>query len=202
MALGWDIAAQAQLAGGTVKPAILFRMATDPVVRLWGGAGDLAMGEDLIEDTEGAIYTGMGELLSLPQVNALVNGLAERVEFQLSGAAISGEIAAIAGTEAADIRGAVVHLGFMVFGADMQQLSPTAWLWDGVADSLKVSRQGDDQGGVSRAIGLSVGSLLTGRQRANLGYFSDADQRRRSSDDAYCSLVKTYSAGSTKNWPI
>lgn len=202
MALGWDIASQAQLAGSLVKPAVLFRMATDPVVRLWGGAGDLELAFDLIEDTDGAVYTGMGELLSLPQVNALVNGLAERVEFQLSGAAVTGEVAAIASTEAADIRGAAVNVGFFVFGPDLQQLSPTAWLWDGLADSLTVSRQPQDDGTAQRTISLSVGSLLTGRQRPNLDYWSDAMQRRRSSDDAYCHLVKTYSAGTTKDWPI
>jgi len=202
MALGWDLVSQAQLAGSLVKPAVLFRMASDPVVRLWGGAGDLELASDLIEDTDGATYTGLGELLSLPQVNALVNGLAERVEFQLSGAAITGEVAAIASSEAADIRGAAVNVGFFIFGADLQQLSPTAWLWDGVADSLTVARQDGGDGTIQRTISLSVGSLMTGRQRPNLDYWSDAMQRRRSSDDEFCHLVKTYSQGSTKNWPI
>lgn len=202
MAIGWDIAAQAQLAGGQVRPAVLFRMATDPVVRIWAGAGDLAIPSDLIEDVDEAIYTGMGELLNLEAVNALINGLAERREFSLSGAAVTGEVADIAAGEASDIRGAAVNIGFFVFDSALQKLSPTAWLWDGVADTLKVAFQSDAQGNVTRTLTLSVGSVLTGRQRPTLGYFSDADQRRRSADDAYCSLVKTYSTGSTKNWPI
>lgn len=201
MSLSWTRALQAHLAGGEVRPAILFRMATDPVVRLWAGAGDLALGSDAIETTDGAIYTGMGELLSPPQVNALVNGLAERVDFTLSGAAVSGEVAAIASTEAADIRGAAVNLGFFVFDADYQQLTPALWLWDGVADSLKVNRQANGQDG-TRSVALSVGSLLTGRQRPDLSYWTPFDQRRRSTDDAFCDRVPLYSQGTTKVWPI
>ncbi|MES2034819.1 MAG: hypothetical protein V4466_11625 [Pseudomonadota bacterium] len=199
--LSWTRALQLKLAGGTVSPAILFRCATDPLMRLWAGAGDLAIGADNIETEDAAVYTGMGELLSAPQVNALVNGLAERVEFSLSGAAVSGEVAAIASTEADDIRDVAVNLGFFVFGPDGQQLTPTLWLWDGLSDSLKVSRQASGAD-VTRAIALSVGSLLTGRQRPELAYFSPYDQRRRSPDDAFCDHVPSYQQGTTKRWPI
>lgn len=201
MALGWDTAAAAQLAGGAVRGAVLLRVETDPVIRLWAGAGDLEIGADLVEILDQARYTGAGELLSPPQVNALVNGLAERVEFGLSGEAITPEVAAIASTEASAIRGAAVNLGFLVFDADFQILSPTAWVWDGVADSLKVSRDGGN-GSPTRTLSLSVGSVFTGRQRPTLGVWSDAAQRRRSADDAFCQNVRRYEQSTTINWPI
>lgn len=202
MALGWDLASERQLAGDLIRPAILFRLATDPVIRLWAGVGDLAIGADLIEDVEGAVYSGMGELISPPEVNALVNGLAERVEFAISGAAITGDVAALASTEAALVRDAPVNLGFFIFGEDLQQLSPTAWLWDGTGDSLKIDRAPGDAGGAIRTLSLSVGSLLTGRQRPNIAYWTPRDQRRRSTDDAFCDYVPKYNQGTTKVWPI
>lgn len=201
MAPGWGLAAQRALAGDLVKPAILFHFVTDPVIRLWAGVGDLAIAADLVEDEDGAIYTGMGELLSPPEVNALVNGLAERVEFGLSGVAISGAVAALASQEAASIRGAAVNLGFFVFGPDHQQLSPTLWLWDGVADNLKVNLTSTEDGGELRTVSVSVGSIMTGRQRPALSYLSPRDQRRRSANDAFCDHVPGYDAGVTKVWP-
>jgi hypothetical protein len=200
MALDWDSASERALAGDIVRPVVLFRLATDPVVRLWSGIGDFAIAADLVEEVEGAVYTGLGELLPTPELNGLVNGLAERVDFQLSG--VSPEVAALASTEAPDIRGAAVSIGFLILGDDLQQLSPTAWLWDGEADSLKVSRQSSDGGVSTRAITLSVGSLFTGRKKPDLAYWSDSDQRRRSADDGFCKEVRRYAPGSTKTWPI
>lgn len=202
MSLGWDAPALAQLEGGSVRLGILLRIATDPVIRLWAGAvRDISIDADGIEDTDGAVYQSMGLLTDIPTVNQLLNGQAERVEFALSGVAVTGEIAAIASTEAADIRGVAVNLGFLVFDANWQIASPTAWPWDGEADSLTVERQGDASSAVRR-LKLSVGSLMTGRRRARNAYWTDADQKRRSADDDFFDQVRTYWAGTTKVWPI
>lgn len=201
MALGWDLAAQAQLGSGLVRPAFLFRLATDPVVRLWAGAGDLAIGEDNIEDVDQAIYTGMGELLNPPEFDQLINGVAERVEFVLAGAAVDGTVAALASSAADSVRGCEVWLGFLAFDERFQILSPTAWLGQWTADSLKVNRVSEG-GEVQRTISLSCGNAMTGRRKAANAYWSGPDQRRRSADDAFCDRAKVYNAGSTKSWPI
>jgi hypothetical protein len=201
MLTDWTAAAQAQLAGGLVRPGILLRVATSPFIRLWGGVGDLQIITDLVEDTAPAIYSGVGEVLSMPALSQLVNGQADRVDFSLTGSAITGEVAAIASTEASDIRNVSVNVGFLVFDDAWQILSPTAWLWDGIADSLKVDRNPGDGSGAVRSLTLSVGSVMTGRRRPSPNFWTDPDQRRRSADDAYCSLVKTYQVGTTKVWP-
>jgi len=201
MPLGWDIPAQAQLEGGSVRPAILLRIATDPVIRLWTGAvRDLAIDVDAVETDPTAIYQSMGLMTNAPAVNQLINGAAERVEFTLSGVAISGEIAALASTEAGAIRNVDVNLGFLVFDANWQVASPTAWPWDGVADSLTVERQGSGQTAI-RSLKLSVGSLMTGRRQPKISYQTDPDQKRRSADDDFYDPERRYSVGTTKVWP-
>jgi hypothetical protein len=202
MALDWDDAALAQIEGGGVRPAILVRIATDPLIRLWTGAvSDLAIGADVVETTDGAIYQGMGVLTNVPAVNQLLNGQAERIEFTISGAAITGEIAAIASTEAAAIRGAKVNMGLLAFDSNWQIASPTAWLWEGYADSLGVDRKGDAKN-PTRGVKLAVGSLMTGRRRPAIGYWTDPDQRQRSADDSFFDRVRQYSIQTTKVWPV
>ncbi len=202
MALGWDPVALAQIEGGAVRPAILLRIATDPVIRLWVGAvRDLALPADNIETTEGAIYQSMGLLTELPVFAALLNGQAERVEFGLSGAGVTGEIAAIASTEAGDIRRVAVNVGWFAFDSQWRKITPVDWRWQGTADSLSIDRRGDAIN-ATRVIRLSAGSIFTWRRRPAIAYFTDPDQRRRSADDAFLSEVRRYSAQSTKVWPV
>lgn len=196
----WSQPAIAQLQGGTTRAGLLFRLSTAPVVRLWGGIGDLEVDPDLIELEVGAVHAGIGELTGLPQLSQLINGVAERVEFSLAGAGVTAQVAALAGAEAEAVRGAELNIGLLVFDANWQRLSPVLWLWAGVADMVGVSR-GDQKGQPVRTISLSAGSLLTGRRRPGHRYFTDADQRRRSPDDAFFDRVKLYNAGTTKTWP-
>jgi len=199
---GWSTAALAQLAGSVVRPGVVLRIATDPVVRIWAGDGDLTLDVDLIEDDASAPYLGFGQLAreSLAAVSQLINGEADRKDFQLSGAAVTAQVAALASNEAAEIRGVAVNLGLLVFDGDWQKLSPVAWLWEGTADSLMVDR--DDASGLAlRTITLSVGSLFTGRRRPTPSYWTNADQRLRSADDRFCERVAGYNVGTTMVWP-
>lgn len=199
--LDWEPRALAEIEGGGVRAGIVFRVATDPPIRLWSGAiRDIALPADNIETEEGAVYQSMGLLTDIPTFNQLLNGQAERVEFGLSGVAINGEMAAIASTEAADIRDVEVNLGLLVFDANWQRISPVAWLAAYVADSLTVERQGSSDG-QTRTVKLSCGSLMTGRRRPAIAYWTDPDQRRRSADDSFFDQVRQYSISTTKVWP-
>jgi hypothetical protein len=201
MALDWEAWELALLEGGGVRPAVLLRIATDPVIRLWLGAvRDLAIAADAVEDVDGAIYQSMGLLVDVPQLNQLVNGQAARVEFQVSGVAVTGEVAALASGSASDIRGARVNVGFLAFDANWQIGTPVLWPWEGEADSLTVERQADASG-ATRVLRLSVGTALTGRRRPAINYFTDSDQKLRTADDDFFSEIRRYSAASTKVWP-
>lgn len=197
----WEPLALAQLSGAALRPAILMRLGTDPVVRIWSGIGDLIPETpDAIETTEGAVYSALGQMIGVPAVNQLINGVAERVEFALSGVVLTGEIANLASGEAADVRGADFALGFLVFDADWNVLSPTAWLWRGVADSLTVQRDASG-GNVTRVLSLSVGSLFTGRKRPRSAYWTDPDQKARSADDDFFTHIRAYTDTTTIIWP-
>jgi hypothetical protein len=204
----WPAVSIEMLRSGLVRGAILFRIATGlndspigPVIRLWAGIGEMTIDADTIEDDAGNLYQGLGLLGGIPAVSELINGLQERIAFSISGEGMTADIAAIASTEAADIRGARCNLGFLIFDKDWQIASPTAWLWEGTADSLTISRDGDAES-ATRTITLSVGSLFTGRRRPQIAYFTDADQKRRSPDDDFFINVRGYSAKTTKVWPI
>lgn len=181
-----------------VRVAPLFLLDTNPRVRLWAGNGWLDVAADGVE-TEGGRYLGAGQLLNLPAVSMLINGIAERVEFGLSGAAINSRVVELADEEAEDVRGVDCWLGLIGFDAD-EQATAIRWPWNGRADTTNISYSGDSMQ-PARQVSISVGSLFTFRQRARLGFWVDADQRRRSPDDLFCVRVASYSVETTKPWP-
>jgi hypothetical protein len=189
-----DVLAEAKRVG------VLLRVATSPVIRLWSGqVRDLSIPAGGAEPDDGAIYQSMGLLTGLPALGAALNGDAERLEFTVSGAAVTGEVAALAGDGASDVRGRAVDVGLVLFDDAWQIVPPIYWLWSGTADSLTVERTGDAQA-PTRTLKLSAGNVFTGRRRPNLTFFTDIDQRRRSSDDAFFDQVAKYQAGTTKVW--
>lgn len=198
----------AHLAKGIVRPVFLFRMVTtdksvDPVttsvLRLWGGVGSLSLSADAVETTSDAIYYGAGELANVPALEQLINGVADRVDFTLSGVG-DNRLPQIADEEAATVRGARVNIGVMFLDQDWSELLPQRWLWEGRADTLDPESQATDAGRV-RGLRLSVGSLFTGRRRPNSSFYTDKSQKTRSAGDLFCSRVGLYKQEQGKPWP-
>lgn len=178
----------------------LVRIATPTIIRLHAGlVRNLAVPSGGAEDTDGAEYLSMGLLTDYPQLSAALNGEADRFDLSVSGVAVTGEAAAIAQGSAADIRGVAVDFGLILFDADWQLIDPVFWLGSGTADSLTVQRNPD---GLTRALKLSVGNVFTSRRRPNFVFFTDIDQRRRSSDDAVFDQVSKLYSGATKVWGV
>jgi hypothetical protein len=200
----WSAAAQAQIAGSAVRPGIFLYLAMATPMLLWGGVGDMDLPEDLVL-MSAMKAQGMGELVDIPPVQQLVNGLAERIDFTLSG--VSANILALASGDAPEVRGSPCSLGFMVFGSSTdtvgawQPLSPVSWMWDGVCDVVKgATGPVDEQGDRVRSVSLSVGSLFTARKRSSIAYWTDAEQRKRSPDDSFCDHVAALNSGVTKRF--
>lgn len=181
---------------------VFFRLETDPVVRVWAGVGDIAAPADAY-DVSGATYSGLGQLANIPTVDALINGLAQRVTFTMSG--VSPGIVASALEESDLVNGKRAALGICFFGSDWQMLSPSIrWLWRGFADYTTADQRAERSGAVPqmiRTIGLSVGTLFTGRRRRGLSYLTDHDQQARSPGDKICERTMLYNQV-VKNWPI
>lgn len=180
--------------------AVFFRLDTDPIVRLWLGFGKINPGIN-VYDPDGAIYRGFGELLNVPAFNQLLNGAAERVEFQLSG--VSGDVLAIAsGSDVEQVKGKRTAVGFALMDSNWALLGEVHWFAYYVADFLAMEQQpADESSPIVRTITLSCGTRFTGRRRPALSYFSNQDQQRRFTSDLFCSLVGNYAHEFNKTWP-
>ena len=192
--------AKAMSAMGAPRYSLFFlmKLRTGEVVRAWLGAGDYALpGDDV--DLTGGLYKGVGMVGDFPALRQLVGGLAERVEFALNGA--NQTVFRLASVEMDDVIDAEVYVGIIFFDKHWQAVDQVAWLWEGTADVPSVHRSSSEEGEITRAVTLSVGSAFTDRTRAVLGYMTPEDQRRRSPDDAFCDRVPAYDLGSTIQWP-
>lgn len=196
-----DDAAVFGAAQARVSVFLLIKMNTGPWLRLWSGVGKHEMAANNI-DTEGGVYLGTGELIGLPVVSQLINGVAERVEFTLSG--VDATTLALVDEGASDVRSAATHLGLVAFDDDLQAATSAVWVWEGEADVPRVSRQSSGDGGqfdTVRTVSLSVGSVFTGRRRPHHAYITQADQRARSPTDAGMDRTGIYNLGTTRKWP-
>lgn len=196
----WPPEVLAKITSGAVQlDALLYIQSTPNPVRCWTGVGPLAIPADTV-DEDGGTYLGLGRLVGLPALSQLINGVAERVEFVLSG--VDQEMLRLADQDAEGLRAASAFVGLAIFDENWAVMDSIFWLWNGEADTPKLSRQpGEGGSGAVRQISLSVGTAMTGRKRAGLSYFSGVDQRRRVPTDAFCDRANLYPPTSTIRWP-
>lgn len=194
----------AALDGGSFRVGYFFRLATDPVLRLWLGAGNIEPGVNAI-DLTGATYSGLGQVVNVPSFRQLINGQAERFEITMSG--VSADILQIASEEdAPNVRGKECAIGFALMDDDWQLLGQIRWIRRYIADFLSISQgiTDDPANPIIRTVTLSIGSLMTGRRRPGLSYFTDADQKARSTAspaDRFCERTPYYVQEVRKAWP-
>lgn len=168
--------------------AYLFRM--EPIdgtpAYLWSGVGDLDVPGDALVGFGVTRYKGIGTLSGIPVLQNLINGTADRAEFTLSGV----DLIALkyASDDKNEVRGALVRIGSWDYE------NPVDWEWEGRADTVNVDTQGQPNGGRVRSITISVGTATVARSTVGLTTFTDADQRKRSPDDAYFTYVASLSS--------
>jgi len=175
--------------------SVIWRLNCDPVARLWSGVGDLPMPANAL-DPQPTIYRGAGSLISLPSLKTMMNGVADRLEFTLSG--VSEEIMRLVLDDRESVEGAALLIGHVNFDADMQYAGHK-WTWRGVADILSVQSQGSDTGR-QRLVTLSVASGDTQRSNPQITRYTDPDQRRRSPSDRFFDRVAGIAAGNTRRF--
>jgi hypothetical protein len=185
-----------------VNIGVFFRLDTTPPVRIWLGFGEVDPGVNLL-DASGAQYLGFGEIATLPPFRQLTNGAAERITLTLSG--VSGDVLTIAsGGDSEQVKGKNVSYGFAVMAANWSLLGPIHWCANYTADYLSITQEvtDDPHHPIIRTVSLSCGTLLTGRRRPGLAYFSDQDQQARFPGDRFCERTPVYANGFSKAWPI
>jgi hypothetical protein len=173
---------------------ILFRLEANPPAYLWSGTGDLPVPADALAGA--TTYRGAGALLDVPEVKQLINGVADRIEVSVSG--VDMQTQRYAAEDADSVPGSTVRFGTLVMDEFNQIAGMVDWEWEGVADVVGVDRTADENGGVVRSVSLSIGAGDTGRSKSDLTFFTDADQRRRSPDDAFFSHIGQISATVTR----
>lgn len=178
------------------RESLIFRIGTPDPAMFWSGHTDLLVPEDdILPDDE--IALGAGELADIPDLDQLINGVAQRLDITLSG--VSARVIALAQEAASDVPGAPVNIGTLRFGEDWQPSGGVAWEWAGEARRLSVGSR-DTENGRTRALTLTVAAGDTTRSRSPLAFFTDSDQRRRSSDDAIFSHVAAINSGTSRRW--
>ncbi len=166
----------------------------DEPARIWSGVGNLVIPADNVEDAP-ATYIGAGALLDIPTFRQLINGVAERIDFTVSG--VDANTMRLALEDAPGVKNSAIYIGRIDFDENWQQLGPVEWEATFRADTLTVDSQ--SEGGVrQRTIKLSAGTDDTGRSYAPTSYFTDADQRLRSPDDSVFDHVSSMTRGNSR----
>lgn len=184
------------ISGSAPRVAVFLRVATDPVIALWLGFADIDVPINAL-DVAGETYQGLGALVGVPQLQQLLNGVAQRADFALSG--VSAAVASMAQSEAEDVIGSTVNVGTSMMDDDWQLEGDVLWLWEGRADVLTTSMQGQSDGSQAFAIQLSVGTANAGRAHAEYATWSDAQHQRAHPGDLFFSHVPP--PEKTKRWP-
>lgn len=178
------------------RESFIFRLETNEPAMFWTGHGDLLLPADDVLPEE-TIVSGGGDLVSLPEIEQLINGTAQRVEVTISG--VSQRAVALAAEETPEVSGAAAYIGRIQFDEDWQLAGPVVWEWTGEGRALTVGGE-DGSEGRTRSITLRLGSGDTTRSRAPLSFFTDADQRRDFPTDAFFSHVGAINSGTSRRW--
>lgn len=178
------------------RESFIFRIETDEPGMFWTGHGDLLLPADSVLG-EPEIALGGADLLNIPDVEQLINGVAQRIDVQLSG--VSEETIRFAQEEAPQVSGAPVYIGRIQFDEQWQQAAPVEWEWQGEARNLSVGSEDGDDGHV-RTLTLRVAAGDTTRSRSPLAFFTDADQRRDFPDDNVFAFVAGINAGTSRRF--
>lgn len=177
------------------RESYVFRIETDTPAMLWTGHGDLLLPADGLVLDEPALALGGGGLIDVPDLEQLINGVAQRLEITLSG--VNDAALVYAQEEAAQVPGAPVWIGRVEFDEEWQTAS-VEWEWQGEGRGLFVNRTDGDP--PTRHVVLKVASGDTTRSRAPVSFFTDADQRRKHPTDAFFSHVGQINAGTSRRW--
>jgi hypothetical protein len=174
----------------------LLRIDSDPACYLWTGYGPLETPADAV-DAAGATWLGAGHLIAVPALQALINGIAQRVTVTLSG--VNAETLRLAREDKETVKGAEVRIGHVEFDADWQLIGGATYEWLGIADALRVEGRYTEDGRV-RSVTLMVGSADTMRSNPRFTYWTHASQRLRSADDDFCDHVAMINDGVTRRF--
>jgi hypothetical protein len=171
------------------RHSYVFEVDTDTPVRLWTGHGGLTIGA--------TDYLGSGDLIGLPDIKGLINGISERLDVAISG--VSNDALRLLDDERHTIPLSPARIGRVKFDDEWQVDGPIEWLWTGTADTVSISSRPTGNGR-QRIVSFGFASGNTKRSNPQIAFFTDADQRKRSNNDAFFSHIGQINAGVTRKF--
>jgi hypothetical protein len=185
---------------GSHELGIFLRLDTDDPMRVWLGINDIPAGIDSIDPSTSERYVGGGVLREVPSLEAVINGIADRADFQISG--IDPATAAKVDFDALDVRGRDFHVGVTTLDEDHQPMSSIISLITGRASYLTEASPpvtGIDNPSVT--MGLSVGFGITTRDRQSQVLWSPVHHKAEHPGDLLCDGVSRLERGVAPVWP-
>lgn len=183
-----------------MRESWLIRIDCDPPVRMVATVNNRIIPADAIESEANALYLAGANLVQVPDLAAMLNDVADRIEIGISG--VSVEAMALAREEADSVKGSAFNIGRIEFD-DAWQLTKVVWLRQYRVDKINVGHQKTQVGQApSRSITLSLGTGNTGRSSAPNAFFTAADQARRSTDDTILDGVATMTVQASRRFGI
>ncbi|GLR55127.1 hypothetical protein KYK30_31745 [Shinella yambaruensis] len=172
--MNFSEAAKIQMAGGTVRAALLLELQfTSGNEWLWEGGGP-------IKTLDGRTWEGTGGLGSIEGISQAVNGVAPEVRFRLSGVDADFAAKAKGETEEYLYRPALIYIQF--FDEAWQPLDNPYSLMFVRMTGLAPSFESTDAGRVYE-VAVTAETPFAVRRRAPYGYLTDRDQQLRHPGD-------------------
>lgn len=180
---------------------IFLRVAVEPEpFRLWLGINDVPAGIEGIDPTTSEVYLGGGRLGDIPPLEAVINGVADRVQFVLPG--LDPAEMSIVDIRDWDVRGVDVHIGIAVL--DDWHQPTTAIIPLIAAHGSKLTKQRPTVSGAQNAsvsLSFSVGVGITTWDRSEASLWSPEHQRALYPTDAFCDGTTRLERGAAPSWP-
>jgi len=175
---------------------VFFRLATPDPVRVWTGRPPIRLEANDLDPTP-QIYTGVGSVAGLPELDRLINGEARRVDIVLSG--LTKNVVDIIDSEFADLgaEGIQARFGHRRYDRLWRPTSAVRWIWDGILDEV-VLEVTPEEGGQLWSVTLSMSTAQVDRRRAALKFWTP---QRATAGDRGFDNIPGYTEGTTRIWP-
>ena len=185
---------------GEIRLGVFFRLGTTPALHLAFGVNDVPITIPSI-DPAGTIYQGGGAFLNVPDLEILINGLADKVTFQLNGLSPAQVTDLL--RDAPPVLGARATIGIAPLDVRYQPLCQIVPLWTGTADFIaeEMKPQPDLTKNRTMSIMLTCMTGDTTRSAPNLTSYADAIQKARFPDDRFFERIVRYIPGLLVAWP-
>lgn len=195
----------ANVDGKTRAHAVFIRVGGDQPLHLALTNNDIPLGWESVAP-DGTVWRGAGRILDIPDLDVIINGLAEEGEFGVSGIdqATYDAFNELAGPELPSVKGAPINIGMAPLDERWQPRCPIIPLWEGTADYVTETMEageGDPTADKIYRLTISWHAGNSQRARAPLVSFTHAQQQQRSPGDTFFARAMRYVGSYFRIWP-